>query len=322
MGTSNADLLINHLRVIVGQDNAIPSGTAVTVDGGILNYDGHAVAIGNLMVKNGGEVTVASITNSTTTVQSGTLTATSITCDTLIIGFGAGDSTRTETSTTARRIAAASPAAVHNVTLNNNRVVATAWPDCPGIAAQPVAKNIAKAAENAAAIVSVVGEISQMGSRVMPEDSTREIATAMQLPQDEEFFPQIATRQLSAACYFRNFFAANRDNSFAHAYSRMFDLAKKLEDSGGGELPGPPVATKNQPAIVSATQQSTYSSALESVTKEYFSIEPEESDLLAVAHFRKQDGLAKTAVDEFCADLMGVLAVKSNATLSRDLSTS
>jgi hypothetical protein len=58
----------------------------VTVDGGTLDYNGHAANIGNLTLLGDGHVTAMSVNNTTTTVASGTLTAGSIVCDSLIIG--------------------------------------------------------------------------------------------------------------------------------------------------------------------------------------------------------------------------------------------
>jgi hypothetical protein len=86
LGEGNNSLVISGTKLNIDQDNTISSGTKVTVDGGILNFNGHANTIGNLTLKNGGQVTATAINNNTTTVESGTLTATSIVCDTLIIG--------------------------------------------------------------------------------------------------------------------------------------------------------------------------------------------------------------------------------------------
>jgi hypothetical protein len=83
-------LWLDHVTLNLAHDDAITAGTNVTIDGGTLNYNGYTVAIGNLTVKNGGQVTAPVINNDTTTVESGTLTATSIICDTLTIGSPAG----------------------------------------------------------------------------------------------------------------------------------------------------------------------------------------------------------------------------------------
>ncbi len=92
-GTNN--LLIDHAIVTLDRDHAISAGTEVTVDGGTLDYNGHADAIGDLLVKNNGQVIGTTLNNSATTVESGMLTAASIDCDTLTIGIPVVPTTRT-----------------------------------------------------------------------------------------------------------------------------------------------------------------------------------------------------------------------------------
>jgi hypothetical protein len=89
MGTGAVNLTINTATGEIAKDNAISAGTTVTVDGGVLDFNGHAVPLEHLVIKNNGQVTGNAIVNTSTTVTSGTLTATSIVCDTLTIGTDA-----------------------------------------------------------------------------------------------------------------------------------------------------------------------------------------------------------------------------------------
>jgi hypothetical protein len=98
LGEGENSLTVSGMTLNIQQDNAISAGVAVTVDRGVLDFKGHSREIGNLVVKNGGCAMVTAIENTTTTVESGTLTATSIVCDTLTIGGGsamAGSASRT-----------------------------------------------------------------------------------------------------------------------------------------------------------------------------------------------------------------------------------
>ncbi len=89
-GTGIAELAIHRATLLLGQEDALSAGMNVTIDGGMLDFDGHAAAIGNLFVRNDGRVTGTAIDNNATTVESGTLTAFSIVCDTLTIGSDFG----------------------------------------------------------------------------------------------------------------------------------------------------------------------------------------------------------------------------------------
>jgi hypothetical protein len=90
MGAGVPSLTVVNATLSVSQDDAVAAGTIVTIDGGVLNFNGHSDPIGNLIVKNNGQANVTAINNTTTTVESGTLTATSIVCDTLTIGTASG----------------------------------------------------------------------------------------------------------------------------------------------------------------------------------------------------------------------------------------
>ena len=90
LGAGENSLLIDHATLNLNRDDAISAGTKVTVAGGALNFNGHADEIGDLTLTAGGHVHATAIHNTTTTVASGTLTATSIVCDTLIIGSPSG----------------------------------------------------------------------------------------------------------------------------------------------------------------------------------------------------------------------------------------
>ena len=62
----------------------------MTVDGGVLNFNGHSDDIGNLTLTANGQANATAVKNSTTTITSGTLNAASIACDTLAIGSPPG----------------------------------------------------------------------------------------------------------------------------------------------------------------------------------------------------------------------------------------
>ena len=113
-------LLIDHATLTIGQDNVIATGTNVTIDGGILDLNGKIDAISDLVLKSGSilngtlnatsyriesgtiranligagtlakmtsaQASATTINSATVIVNSGGLTATSITADTLCIG--------------------------------------------------------------------------------------------------------------------------------------------------------------------------------------------------------------------------------------------
>jgi hypothetical protein len=86
-------LTLDHVALSLSQNNAISAGTKVTLDGGTLNYNGYAQNLGDLTLTNGGSVNAGAIDNPASTVSVGsgsTLTATSIVCDSLVIGSSGG----------------------------------------------------------------------------------------------------------------------------------------------------------------------------------------------------------------------------------------
>jgi hypothetical protein len=95
LGSGVNNLLVDHATLKINRNDAISASTNVTVDGGILDFNGKSSTIGNLVLKNNGNAVVTSIKNATTTVASGTLTATSIVCDSLTIGIANMPTTRT-----------------------------------------------------------------------------------------------------------------------------------------------------------------------------------------------------------------------------------
>ena len=110
LGGGTNSLLIDHATLTLNQDNAISAGTNVTVSGGLLDFNGHADAIGNLTIATGGQVmgTAIANANSTTDVASGTLTAGSIASDTLVIGAPSPGASTVSTNVAAASAAAAS----------------------------------------------------------------------------------------------------------------------------------------------------------------------------------------------------------------------
>jgi regulation of enolase protein 1 (concanavalin A-like superfamily) len=87
LATGIPGLAVNQAKTVLGQDNALTAGTNVTISGGELDYNGHNTAIGNLTLTGGAQALITNINNNaTTTVESGTLTATSIIGDSLFIG--------------------------------------------------------------------------------------------------------------------------------------------------------------------------------------------------------------------------------------------
>ncbi len=85
-GTGIPTFAVNNATAILDQDNALSADTDVTVNGGVLDFNGHVSTLGNLTLTADGQVNATAIDNATTTVASGTLTAVSIVCDTLVIG--------------------------------------------------------------------------------------------------------------------------------------------------------------------------------------------------------------------------------------------
>jgi hypothetical protein len=79
-------LMLSNVMLNLNRDNAISSDTKVTVDGGSLNFNGHTASLDTLVVTGGAHIDAANVKITTTTVTSGTLTATSITGDSLFIG--------------------------------------------------------------------------------------------------------------------------------------------------------------------------------------------------------------------------------------------
>jgi hypothetical protein len=90
MGAGVTAFTIASARANVLRDNAITLDAAVFVNGGILDFNGHADPIGDLTITANGAVVSPAINNTNTTVRSGTLTVESLVCDTLIIGSTAG----------------------------------------------------------------------------------------------------------------------------------------------------------------------------------------------------------------------------------------
>jgi fibronectin type 3 domain-containing protein len=79
-------LTVNGGTLRLGADDALFTGTNVTVNGGVLDFNGHTSPMGNLTLTGGAEARVPTINNTTTTIASGTLTASSIVSNTLTIG--------------------------------------------------------------------------------------------------------------------------------------------------------------------------------------------------------------------------------------------
>jgi hypothetical protein len=88
LGGGADTLFLDNVTCSLDRDNAFSAGTNVTVNGGSLDFNGHATAIGNLVLKNNAQVNATGIENIYTTVISGTLNAGSIVADTLTIGGG------------------------------------------------------------------------------------------------------------------------------------------------------------------------------------------------------------------------------------------
>jgi hypothetical protein len=88
LGGGADTLFLDNVTFSLDRDNAFSAGTNVTVNGGALDFNGHATAIGNLVLKNNAQVDATGIDNIYTTVVSGTLNAGSIVADTLTIGGG------------------------------------------------------------------------------------------------------------------------------------------------------------------------------------------------------------------------------------------
>ena len=85
-GGTNA-ILVDHATLRIDRDGAISPGTNVTVNGGLLDFNGHADNLGSLTLIGNGQAGAAALQSTSIAVASGTLTAVSIVCASLTIGL-------------------------------------------------------------------------------------------------------------------------------------------------------------------------------------------------------------------------------------------
>jgi hypothetical protein len=162
MGTGVPSLAVHNVTLIISRNNAISAGTSVTIDAGVLDFNGHSDNIGNLLIINGGQAAVTTLSNNTTTVKSGTLTATSIICDTLTIGVVAGASEST------------APAVASGTALTKN-------------AAAPLATNvIAAVSDENAGDPSAAGDIPRATGDSSPSAGDSALTSALAAPTLQE----------------------------------------------------------------------------------------------------------------------------------------
>jgi hypothetical protein len=324
MGTGVPSLSIHNVTLSVNQNNAIAAGAAVTIDGGVLNYNGHSETIGNLIMKNGGQATVTAINNTTTTVESGTLTATSIVCDTLTIGSASGafaSSTAANSTNDTSTATDETPILVAGYLLVGSEAVTSTSNDSPTIVAQPRIGQISEAPVLANPAASA--PLAARAPRIVPSAlvivnqaiATPTAASAPQSPirkeqQNSEFFiAEPLSLELAKGAYYADHNLTARFD-YQHSFSNTSFLTEGPKDSVYDELANSLALTKNQPSIALPTSQDVRSFALQSLVREYqqdFAIASEDSELLFNKHSRNQDKLAQKPVDEFHPDLAGAI---------------
>ena len=296
LGTGTNALLIDHTPLIFDRDDAISAGTNVTVNGGVLNYKGHADAIGNLTVKNSGQVIGTAIHNTNTTVELGTLSAASITCDTLIIGashLAAAPTALTAAATPANALAP--PAAI---------APADAAADAAGtgvsdVREQPVTPT-AVAQDGLLVSSNTLSQAEKMPGATAPivcqavSASAAEAAVSPQPQNDVPYLP--FSRPADAALSLEAGSHRGPASYFAGVSDSVF----------GGELE----AARNKPSVRSPESLAAHSRAFQSLARDLgwdTTTEDESGGLSLDRHFRRQEELVKKAVDEIHAEVAGTI---------------
>jgi hypothetical protein len=317
LGAGANSLWLDHVTLVLARDEAISAGTKVTVDGSMLDFNGHADSIGNLTLTNGGQAHVTALVNTATTVTSGTLTATSIVCDTLTIGSPSVAAVQADNSHTVVPLIDETPptivsetsastvsenTAIDSTAIENMSAVEQAIPETAVAATTP--------ATPAAPVLSAL-EVSWIAPADLPvagqATSNSEIISAAPLPKQADRQDAGRPQPLLQKPFGRTIIAEVNakpriDNQFAQALSRPSFVIERLHDSIYEELTDFLVRTKKQLFAVASVSQSTHILALQSIAREFqhnYSVDQEDLHLLSGEHSRKQEKLAKKAVDDF-----------------------
>jgi hypothetical protein len=307
LGTGTNSLTLDHVTLALAGDGAISAGTNVTIDGGVLNFNGHPSAIGDLTLSNDGEVVAATIENTTTTVTSGTLTADSIVCDTLVIGSfedaaagassaGAADGAATRIARLPEAVAVDPPV---SIAADNAAMTSTASDD-PADAEQGIIIRINSAGARAISTVSVAS-----ASEILPITSA-----ALPVAGDAFFAAEMASAiELPRPLFDAGLFLAQRtDNRSAHLLVNPFSITNRLRDAVYGDLTDASARASKRSFAASSLGQSTHRLALQSILREFqydFAAEEEDADLFLGGQCHERDELAKQAVDDFHLRLVG-----------------
>jgi hypothetical protein len=305
LGAGDNALALDHSTIILQKDNAISAGTTVTVDGGVLNFNGHADQIGDLIVKNNGQVLGGSIRNGTTTVSSGILAVSSIVCDSLIIGTAPGITTDAVDPNSAKDaiLQDAEPLRLITPTFVEKTAIASTPDGSKTIFGQPIMEQVD---ENAACSITNSPNDEASTIAVVPGSV---ISDPSMLTDDVD---RAVTSILIGSTAEVKQLPVGKTTQFDDRYSffRPNPLTRRIIDSVYGESTVSPARQKRQPSIVLNPSQNARSLALQSLADEYrqsATIEQEETEMFTVKYFRKQEKLAQVAVDEFHADLFGAI---------------
>ena len=317
-----AELLLDHATLRLDQDNALSADTNVTINGGILDSNGHTSALGNFTLTSGGQANIAAINNTTTTVSSGTLTATSIVCDTLTIGPSSGTaaktvSTSSASTSSAAPLAAAMPSSVasdhFSATVVKDTAISTTKTDKMAVVERPLidqgslatgpalhsivilpATEARPALSRAPVVNETISTAEFAPSLVLPEPTVQpaETATTVKVMLNS-FSLETLYADLSAARGFdRQYLPTFTGQSLATEGTKV-SVVDEVSDS---------LARATKQSIATAGGQDAHNLALQSLLGEFprsVAAEQAESELLAGRHFRKQEKLITKAVDEF-----------------------
>jgi autotransporter-associated beta strand protein/ELWxxDGT repeat protein len=350
-------------RLMLGASEVIPDGSAVVISSqNVLDLHGFSETIGSLsgagsVTLGGGTLTTGgdntsttfsgtfsgsgglvkkgtgsfimeggtSINDTTTTVESGVLTVSSIICDSLIIGSPPGATYNSLTVVPANdaRTQTAQVPQSHTddhstLTVGANAPIASSSIDNRAIAEEPkiVRASEASVARNPSTSAPRTTDIPRIAASTMSVAiqaiSTPEITSTVQfiaqseLQNSESINAGRLSEKLLAGAFYADLNSRTRFDNQQLFSSPSSLLSARLKDSVYGELADSLARTKKQPSVAVATSQNAHSLAMRSLVKEYQHIltEPEETALLVSKHFRKQDTLPKKAVDKFHAELV------------------
>jgi phosphoribosylcarboxyaminoimidazole (NCAIR) mutase len=287
LGEDNS-LLLDHANLTLSEDDSIAAGTNVTIDGGSLNFNGHADITGNLLVKNGGQAVVGAIRNTNTTVESGTLTAVSIVCDTLTIGLPSGTAENSAAALTADpppSIPIDLPTETPEVPMIVNPIATT------GIVAVDQSMNDTANA----AIAAIAMEFASLPAEV----AAMQIAPVAGLPvqTERQNLDLVFSQPLFGQPFSQPLFAKTlevsqplEDPSIA-AFLNSQRMAAELKDSIYETMAGCLAQAKTRSLETSSESRHAHTLALQSIVSE-------NASPFNLQRFRKQAKIAKKALDE------------------------